>query len=138
MKLIVPAFLFLATSMFAQRSGPPGHSDTAMMTTLLSLTPGQQTQMTKARSDAQAAMKTVRASMRTAQTSLTAAIKQNDLATIDTLTAQIGTLHAQELSINSKTEAAFYATLSADQQAKYDTLHKGGFGGPGPGGPHHN
>jgi Spy/CpxP family protein refolding chaperone len=106
----------------------------ATMTTLLSLSSGQQAQATSLFAAARTSEKTVQTSMHTAQTALAAAIKKNDVASIDTLTAQIGTLHAQSLSIQSKAEAAFYATLSADQQTKYDTLHHGGFGGPG-GGP---
>jgi Spy/CpxP family protein refolding chaperone len=107
----------------------------ATMTTLLSLSTGQQAQATSLFANARTASKDIQTNMRTAQTSLSAAIKKNDVAQIDALTAQIGTLHAQSLAIQSKAEAGFYATLTADQQAKYDTLHHGGFGGPGgPGG----
>jgi Spy/CpxP family protein refolding chaperone len=125
--------------MFAQRppheGGPRADMHVATMTTLLSLSSGQQAQATTIYANARTAAKDIQTNMRTAQTGLNAAIKKNDIGTIDTLTAQIGTLHAQSLAIQSKAEAAFYATLSADQQAKYDTLHHGGFGGPGFGGP---
>jgi hypothetical protein len=103
----------------------------AMMTTLLSLSSGQQAQATTIYTNARTAEKGIMTNMRTAQTSLQAAIKKNDVGSIDTLTAQIGSYHAQSLAIQSKAEAAFYATLSAEQQTKYDTLHHGGFGGPG-------
>jgi Spy/CpxP family protein refolding chaperone len=106
----------------------------ATMTTLLSLSSGQQAQATTIFANARTASKDVMTNMRTAQTSLNAAIKKNDVAQIDSLTAQIGSLHAQSLAIQSKAEAAFYATLTADQQTKYDTLHHGGFGPGGPGG----
>jgi Spy/CpxP family protein refolding chaperone len=127
--------------MFAQtpangrpHGGPPDHI--ATMTTLLSLSSGQQAQATTIYANAHTALKGIETSRRTAESELATAIKKNDLASIDTLTAQIGSLHSQSLSIQSKAEAAFYATLSADQQTKYDTLHHGGFGGPGgPGGP---
>jgi Spy/CpxP family protein refolding chaperone len=138
MKTLLPTFLLLSTAMFAQRPGPHGDMTTnhiATMTTLLSLSSGQQAQATTIYTNARTAEKGVMTSMHTAQTALAAAIKKNDVASIDTLTAQIGTLHAQSLSIQSKAEAAFYATLSAEQQTKYDTLHHGGFGGPGFGGP---
>jgi Spy/CpxP family protein refolding chaperone len=139
MKTLLPAILLISTAMFAQRppheGGPRADMRVATMTTLLSLSTGQQAQATSLFANARTASKDIQTNMRTAQTSLSAAIKKNDVAQIDALTAQIGTLHAQSLAIQSKAEAAFYATLTADQQAKYDTLHRGGFGGPGgPGG----
>jgi Spy/CpxP family protein refolding chaperone len=136
MKILLPALVLVSTAMYAQRPGPGSRSDThiATMTTLLSLSSGQQAQATSIYAAAHTAQKGIQTSMRTAQTALSAAIKKNDVATIDTLTAQMGTLHAQNLAIQSKAEAGFYATLSAEQQTKYDTLHHGGFGGPG-GGP---
>jgi Spy/CpxP family protein refolding chaperone len=109
----------------------------ANMATVLSLSSAQQTQITKAYTDAQTAAKTVHASMRTARTSLDAAVKKNDLGAIETLSAQIGTLEGQLLSINSKAEASVYSTLTPDQQTKADALHmtRGGMGMGGPGGP---
>lgn len=120
--------------MFAQRphdGGPRPDMHVATMTTLLSLSSGQQAQATTIDANARTAAKYIQTNMRTAQTALSAAIKKNDVASIDTLTAQIGTLHAQSLAIQSKAEAAFYAMLTPEQQTKYDTLHHGGFGGPG-------
>ena len=73
----------------------------------------------------------LRAEVQTARTGLDAAVKANQTATIDTLSTQLGTYEGQKLSIQSKAQAAFYAILTADQQAKYDTLH--GPGGPGGG-----
>jgi Spy/CpxP family protein refolding chaperone len=139
MKILLPALLLLSTAMFAQRphdGGPRPDMHVATMTTLLSLSSGQQAQATTIYSNARTAEKGIQTSMRTAQTALSAAIKSNDIASIETLTAQIGTLHGQSLAIQSKAEAAFRGTLTADQQTKYDTLHRGfGFGGPGgPGG----
>jgi Spy/CpxP family protein refolding chaperone len=138
MKTLLPALLVLSTAMFAQRPGPrqdPTTTHVATMTTLLSLSSGQQSQATTIYSTAHTAQKALQTQMHTAETALRTAIKNNDVATIDTLTAQIGTLHAQSLSIESKAEASFYSTLSAEQKTKYDTLHMRGFGGPGgPGG----
>jgi Spy/CpxP family protein refolding chaperone len=137
MKTLLPALLVLSSAMFAQRphdGGPRADMRVATMTTLLSLNTGQQAQATSLFANARTAAKGIQTNMRTAQTSLSAAIKKNDVASIETLTAQIGTLHAQNLAIQAKSEAAFYATLSADQQAKYDTLHHGGMGFGGPGG----
>jgi Spy/CpxP family protein refolding chaperone len=146
MKTLLPALLLLSTAMFAQtppngrpHGGPPERGDAghiAMMTTLLSLSSGQQSQASTIYATARASQKGVQTNMRAAQTSLAAAIKKNDVAAIETLSTQIGTLHSQTLSIQSKAEAAFYATLTPEQQTKYDTLNHGGFGGPGgPGGP---
>jgi Spy/CpxP family protein refolding chaperone len=138
MKTLLPALLLLSTTMFAQRphdGGPHADMHVATMTTLLSLSSGQQAQATTLFANARTASKGIQTSMHTAQTSLNAAIKSNDIASIETLTAQIGTLHAQNLAIQAKAEAAFRASLTPDQQTKYDTLHHG-FGGPGgPGGP---
>jgi Spy/CpxP family protein refolding chaperone len=137
MKTLLPALLLVSTAMFAQRphdGGPRPDMHVATMTTLLSLSTGQQAQATSIYSTARTSSKDIQTNMHTAQTSLSAAIKKNDVAQIDALTAQIGALHGQSLSIQSKAEASFYSTLSAEQQTKYDTLHRGGFGG-GPGGP---
>lgn len=138
MKTLLPVLLLLSTAtMFAQRprdGGPRPDMHIATMTTLLSLSSGQQAQATTLYANARTSSKDIQTNMRTAQTSLSAAIKKNDLGQIEALSAQIGTLHAQNLAIQSKTEAAFYSTLSTEQQTKYDTLHRGGFGG-GPGGP---
>jgi Spy/CpxP family protein refolding chaperone len=136
--------LALASAAFAQAPpggpGGPHMNRMATMTTLLSLNSAQQATATKAFADARAAEKTVFTNMRTARTSLSAAIKKNDIGAIEQLSQQIGTYEAQMTSINSKAEAAFYATLTPEQQTKYDTLHadRGGMGGPGGRGPRGN
>jgi Spy/CpxP family protein refolding chaperone len=141
MKTLLPALLLLSTAMFAQRptGAPRADMHVATMTTLLSLSSGQQAQATTIYANARTAQKTIQTSMHTAQTALNAAVKKNDVGAIETLTSQIGQFHGQSMAIQAKAEAAFYATLTADQQTKYDTLHHGGmgFGGPGggPGGP---
>ena len=60
--------------------------------------------------------------------------------------AQIGTLTGEQVLAQATASAAFYATLTADQQSKFETLGPlggpggfngpGGFGGPGGPGPH--
>jgi Spy/CpxP family protein refolding chaperone len=138
-----------ATPVFAQGPPPGGpprgprmnvENHISTMTTLLSLNAAQQAQATKIYTDAQTAAKTVSTNMQTARTSLNAAIKKNDLAAIEQLSTQIGNYQAQLTSINSKAEAAFYASLTPDQQTKLDTLHanRAGFGGPGSRGPREN
>ena len=108
------------------------------LTQMLSLTTAQQGQATTIFTNAQTANQTVMAETRTAHTSLTAAIKANDTAAISTLSAQIGTLSGQTTANTAKADAAFYAILTPDQQAKYTPGaggFGGGFGGRGPGGP---
>jgi Spy/CpxP family protein refolding chaperone len=94
----------------------------------LSLTSAQQTQATTIFTAAQTANQSVMSSLREAHTSLAAAIKSNDTNAISTLSAQIGTLMGQTTANTAKADAAFYAILTADQQAKY-TPGVGGFGG---------
>jgi Spy/CpxP family protein refolding chaperone len=107
-------------------------------TQALSLTSAQQSQATPLFTAALTANQTIMASLRQAHTSLEAAIKSNDSNAIVTLTAQIGTLTGQSMANTAKADAAFYALLTPDQQAKY-TPNTGfggrGFGGPGGGGP---
>lgn len=100
------------------------------LTQTLTLNSTQQAQATTTFTAAQTANQPAMASLRQARTSLEAAIKSNDANAIATLSTQIGTLTAQ-MSVNTaKAEAAFYATLTPDQQAKY-TPGAGGFGGGG-------
>jgi len=94
----------------------------------LSLTPAQQSQATTIFTSAQTANQAVMSSLRQAHQSLAAAIKSNDSNAIATLSAQIGNLMGQTTANTAKADAAFYAILTPDQQAKY-TPGVGGFGG---------
>jgi Spy/CpxP family protein refolding chaperone len=136
MKKLFPAFLLLAASAFAQGPGfapNPTHL-VARLTTLLSLTSAQQTQATTIFTSEQTAITPIGAQIKTAHTSLAAAVKTNDTATIDTVSAQLGTYQGQITDIQSKAQAAFWAILTPDQQTKYSSLHgMGGFGAPGAG-----
>jgi len=105
------------------------------LATLLNLTQDQQTKAIAIFTSAETAAQALQTSAQTARTSLQAAIRTNDTATIDQLSTTLGTLSGQMTAIRSKADAAFYALLSVDQQAKFDTLHQGGFEGPG--GPGH-
>lgn len=100
------------------------------LTRSLSLTTAQQGQATTLFTNAQSANQTVMTSLHEARTSLAAAIKSNDTNAIATLTGQIGTLTGQMLANTAKADAAFYTTLTPDQQAKY-TPSTGGFAGAG-------
>ena len=73
------------------------------------------------------------ASLKTAHTSLTAAVKSNNTADIATISGQIGNLEGQMVQNNATANAALYAILTPDQQAKYHV--GGGFAGRGFGGP---
>ena len=102
------------------------------LTQTLSLTTAQQSQATTIFTASQTANEAVMSSLRQAHTSLAAAIKSNDANAIATLSAQIGTLTGQMTANTAKADAAFNATLTPDQQAKFTP--GGGFGGRGFGG----
>jgi Spy/CpxP family protein refolding chaperone len=92
----------------------------------LSLTDAQKTKATSIFTDASTANQSVRTSMQSNRQSLLDAVKKNDTAAIDQLSVTAGTLTGQLTAIEMKAEAAFYATLTADQQAKYDEMPRGG------------
>jgi Spy/CpxP family protein refolding chaperone len=104
-----------------------------MLATLLSLTDAQKTQATTIFTNAETAAQAVMSSLQTSQESLAAAVKANNTAAIDQAAGTIGTLQGQLTAIHAKGDAAFYAILTADQQAKYDALPHGGPIGRGPG-----
>jgi len=141
MKKSFTTILMTAALAFAQ--GPRGNGgappDPAKMiemrvnrlATQLSLTDAQKTQATKIFTDAQTASETARQAMQTARQRLGDAIKTNNAASIDQLARDIGAATTDLTSIESKAQAAFYAILTADQKAKYDSMPGRGMGGPG-------
>ena len=139
------AALMLGQHMGPRANGTPPDPTTmiqnkvARLTTLLTLTTAQQTQATTIFTNAFTSSQSVMTSLQTDQQSLSDAVKANNSATIDQVAGTIGTLQGQLAAINAKANAAFYAILTADQQAKFDALPHGGpgFGPPGggPGGP---
>lgn len=107
-----------------------------MLAQRLSLTDAQKTQATKIFTDAVAAATNARTSIQDSHTKLTDAIKSNNSTAIDQLAVTIGQMEGQLTAINAKAEAAFYAILTPDQQAKYTPGRgpgmmggRGGFGG---------
>ncbi len=110
------------------------------LTTLLTLTDAQKQQATTIFTNAVTAETPIRTNLQTAHTSLVTAVRGGDTASIDNLSAQIGSLTGQEVDVQSKAEAAFYKLLTPDQQTKYlaahgpDGFHRGPagarFGGP--------
>jgi len=105
------------------------------LTRLLSLTDAQKQQATTLFTNADAESQSIRTQLRSANDAIAAAVKTNNTAAIDQNAATVGSLNGQLISIESKANAAFYAILTPDQQAKYP-VNGPGFGGPGgPGGP---
>jgi Spy/CpxP family protein refolding chaperone len=99
------------------------------LTTVLSLTTAQQQQATTIFTSAATSAQSLLEQMKTAHQSLAAAIKSNDGAAIDQTSATLGGLLAQMTAIHAKAQAAFYQTLTADQQTKFDAVqHEGGPG----------
>ena len=134
-----------AALVFAQRGPGPGGAppDPATMIQMrvgflanaLALTDDQKARATTILTDATATSQSIRASERTTRQAIGDAVKQNNIAAIDQLSVTAGTLAGQLTAIDSKANAAIYALLTPDQQAKFDTIpHGGPGGGPGPGG----
>jgi Spy/CpxP family protein refolding chaperone len=128
----------VAGAMMAQPpSGPPDPATMVQhrvqrLTTLLNLTSDQAAQATTIFTNAETAISPIQTTLRTNRTALETAVKGNQVGTIDTLAAQIGTGEGQVLDIQSKAEAAFYAILTSDQQTKMNSM-PGMLGGRGPG-----
>jgi len=130
---------------YAQRHQPPDPATMVQhrvdfLTRELGLSPAQQQQATTIFTEAAANQQPVHDQMKSAHESLQAAITKNDSAAIDQAASSIGNLMAQTISAHAKTDAAFYQTLTPDQQSKYTQMHqhKAGMFGlrrPGPGGP---
>jgi Spy/CpxP family protein refolding chaperone len=144
-RILFASALMAVTSMLAHAQ-PPTHTpptpaqivanQVARLTKLLDLTSAQQTSASTIFTTEETALATIRTSLHTAHTALQTAIKSNDPAGISAQASAIGALTTQEVQAQGTADAEFYATLTADQQSKYETLGHGGFGGPGGPGPH--
>lgn len=108
------------------------------LTETLGLNSDQQAKATTLFSNVRAANESVMTGLRDAHQALATAIKNNDANGIATQSTQIGTLTAQMTANTAKADAAFYAILMPDQQAKYTPNAgmggSGAFAGRGPGG----
>jgi Spy/CpxP family protein refolding chaperone len=146
--LKVTVFLALASVFaLAQNVNPPDPATMAQhhidfLTKQLSLTAQQQQQATTIFSAVANNAKATHEQMRTAHDSLKAAIQKNDAAGIEQAANTIGNLTTQMTVAHAKAQAAFYQTLTPEQQTKMNDLesHHGmgrghGFGHGGPGGP---
>jgi len=148
--LKVTAFLALTgIVVMAQHGNPPDPAKMAQhridfLTKQLSLTPQQQQQATSIFGEIANNAKATHDQMRTAHDNLKAAIQKNDAAGIEQAANTIGTLNTQMILAHAKAQAAFYQTLTPDQQTKMNQLesqhhgmgmHGHGFGHGGPDGP---
>jgi Spy/CpxP family protein refolding chaperone len=143
--------LLALTSVFAtaQRRTPPDPAQMVQhrvdfLTRHLSLSAQQQQQATSIFTEAASGAKSIHEQMRTAHQNLQAAVEKNDTAAIEQSSNTIGNLMAQMTAAHAKADAAFYQTLTPDQQTKMKELEAhhgpgmrghGGLGRPGPGGP---
>ena len=143
------------TSIFAmaQQGNPSDQGKMAQhhlnfLTKQLSLTPQQQQQASTIFSEAANNAKATHDQMRTAHDGLKAAIQKNDTAGIEQAANTIGNLTTQMITAHAKAQAAFYQTLTPEQQTKMNELEShhgmgmgmgmgmhghGGSGGPPPG-----
>ena len=151
---VTTAVLALASVFaMAQQSNPPDSGKMAQhhldfLTKQLSLTPQQQQQASTIFSEAANNAKATHDQMRAAHDSLKAAIQKNDNAGIEQAANTIGSLTTQMIASHAKAQAAFYQTLTPDQQTKMNEMESkhgmgmgmgmrmhghGGSGGPPPG-----
>ena len=96
----------------------------------LKLNKDQQRKIKSLYMDAQKANMEVMGGMREANQAIAAAVKNNDTSAMSQAANTIGTLTAQMTVNNAKAEAAVWAVLTPDQQAKYQPM-VGGMGGMG-------
>jgi len=142
----VAVTILSAPVIFAQNPGGPRTPPTpaqivsnqvARLTALLDLNTAQQAQATTIFTTEQNSLSGVRSGMQTAHSDLKTAIQSNNASGITAAAVQIGNLTTQQVEAEATAQAAFIAILNPSQLSKYNTLHgPGGFGGPGPGGPH--
>jgi hypothetical protein len=90
--------------------------EVSFLTTLLTLSTGQQTQATTIFTNALNSITPIQTAIATAQTALATAVKANDTAGITTQATAIGTAQGQIAAIQAKADAAFYALLTSDQK----------------------
>jgi len=111
----------------AQRHEPPDPERMVehrvnFLTEKLNLSSAQQQQATTIFTNAATNAKSSHDQMKAAHESLQSAVAKNDSAAIDQAANSIANLVAQSISSRAKAEAAFYQTLTPDQQAKYSQM----------------
>src|SRR5260370_33457032 len=129
-----PAVAFAGALAIAQTPPSPDQiaaQRVARLTTLLSLTSGQQSSASTIYTAEATAITTLFVAVQTAQSTLEAAVDANDSAEIANAANQLGALNGREAQARASADAAFLALRTADQKTKY----KGIFSAIGPGGP---
>jgi Spy/CpxP family protein refolding chaperone len=101
------------------------------LTTLLTLTPGQQTQLAGIFASASATHSQLKAEMKAAHQSLARAVAGNDEMGIGRDSLAIGRLVARRYLTGAGANAAFRQILTPDQQARLNQLRTSGSPGPG-------
>jgi hypothetical protein len=92
--------------------------EVSFLTSLLTLTTGQQTQATTIFTTALNAITPLQTAITTAQTALATAVKANDTAGITTQSTAIGSAQGKIVALQAGADAGFYALLTADQKTK--------------------
>jgi Spy/CpxP family protein refolding chaperone len=125
--------------------GNPDDRFEAHLTKALSLSATQQNTVHTVLAERRVATQGLGQQARTLHTQMVTAIKNSDEATIEKVTAEMGTLHQQEQTAHAKAISKIYASLTADQKTKVGThlemlMHEGfgprfEHGGPPPAAP---
>jgi Spy/CpxP family protein refolding chaperone len=121
---------------FGQKHEPPDPAQMVQhrvnfLTEKLGLSTAQQQQATTIFTNALGNQQSLRGQMKAAHDGLESAISRNDSAAIDQAANSIANLMAQSIAAHAKADAAFYQTLTPDQQSKYsqmETREPGGWG----------
>ncbi len=138
--LKLTAFLALASAVVvAQQKTPHDPAEMAqhhinMLAKHLSLSPQQQQQATALFTQTSATVQPLHDAMKTAHQNLHDAVQKNDTASIEQISNTIGNLMAQITAAEAKAHAAFYQTLTPEQQTKLgqmDMHHGPGMHGHG-------
>jgi Spy/CpxP family protein refolding chaperone len=121
--------LLVSAQQVPDQAAPPAtgmhqraHKRAARMAQYLNLTPAQVAQAKTGFQAARQSAQPVRQQLKQVRASMLQAVRANDMAKIDQLSAQEGSLKGQLLAIRHEAFAKFYAGLSPEQQAKADQL----------------
>lgn len=119
-------------------AGNPDDNFEARLTKHLNLSAAQQNTAHTALAERRVATKGLGQQMQGLHSQMVTAIKNGDEASIEKITAEMGTLHQQEQAAHAKAMSKIYASLTADQKTKVganlEMLMGRGFGpGFGPG-----
>ncbi len=130
-KALIALFAVAGFSAYAQQQQFPDPAQMVQhrvdfLTQKLGLSTEQQQQATTIFTNAATNAQSSHDQMKAARESLQAAVTKNDGAAIDQAANSMANLMAQLISTHAKAEAAFYQTLTPDQQAKYAQIREHG------------